>query len=214
MHSLKINHLTEILKSSELSVEYDFDLEVNKGFLKGKGEDLLKEVFECLGGSGGIPLLDRLKFDFKINRYLFIYDDAVHFNRYRLHTLKTAIYLTFAFSWAESYKRLCRNYEKDCLKAGLQERIWQGPPIADRVFGRSELAGDLSGNGASGWKLNAYNDAQYDLTSRLHGYKLIRIPMYENLMIGGSLKRIDELLLRPTEENSKAILSWLNRKTR
>ncbi|WP_291787830.1 hypothetical protein [Cecembia sp.] len=212
MHSLKINHLAEILKLSELPIEQDFCLEINNRFIEGKGEDFLKELFECLGGRGNFPLLDRIKFDFKINRYVFIYDDAVHFNRYRLNSLKTSIYQTFAFPWADIYKRLCRNYEKECLKAGVQERIWKGPPIAGRIFGNSELAGDLSGNGASGWKLNAYNDAQYDLISRLHGYKLVRIPMYENLMIGGSLKRIDELLLRPTEDNSKAILSWLNRK--
>ncbi len=212
MHSLKIFHLNGILDASDLQVEADFSLDVNHSFLKGKGEALIKEVFEILGGSGKFPLLDNLRFDFKINRYVFIYDDAVHFNRYRLSTLKTSIYETFTFPWADSYKRLCRNYERDCLKVGLQERIWQGPPIAGRIFGKSEAAGDLSGNGASGWKLNAYNDAQYDLVSRLHGYKLIRIPMYENLMIGGSLKKIDELLLNPSDTSGQAIVAWLNRK--
>lgn len=86
------------------------------------------------------------------------------------------------------------------------------PPIAERIFGKSEAIGELTGNGSAGWKLNAYNDAQYDLLSRLHGYKLIRIPMYENLMIGGSLKKIDDLLLHPSESHRDAIVAWLNRK--
>ncbi|RZS97431.1 DUF7255 family protein [Cecembia calidifontis] len=212
MHLLKVNHLFEILKTSELELDVEFLLEVNPDYIKGKGEVLLHEVFETLGGKGERPLLERLKFDFKIHRHVFIYDDEVHFNRYRLATLKTGIYDTFSFSWLDTYKRLCRTYEKDCQKAGIQERIWFGPPIAEKVFGKSEEPGDLSGNGASGWKLNAYNDAQYDLLSRLHGYKLIRIPMYENLMIAGSLKKIDDLLLNPTDASKQAIINWIKRK--
>lgn len=212
MHQIKVKHLLEILLASELPVEADYHLEVNPAFLKGKGEKLLGTVFNGLGGNGIMPVLDRLKFDFKINRFVFVYDNAVHFNRYRLSTLKSDLYDTFSFPWVDSYKRLCRTFEKECIKVGLQDRIWNGPPIASRMFGKSEEMGDLSGNGASGWKLNAYNDAQYDLVSRLHGYKLVRIPEYENLMIGGSLKKIDDLLLNPKEENQKAILNWVSRK--
>ncbi|MGY6742407.1 MAG: DUF7255 family protein [Cecembia sp.] len=212
MHSLKISQLNDILTASEQPVDNDFLLEVNHGYLKGKGELLIQELFDQLGGKGKPPLLDKLKFDFKINRFLFLYDNEVHFNRFRLSTLKTNIYTTFSFPWVESYKRLCRNFERECLKSGSQERIWFGPPLAGRIFGKSEAIGDLSGNGAAGWKLNAYNDAQYDLLSRLHGYKLVRIPIYENLMIGGSLKKIDDLLLQPTEANRHAIIAWFSRK--
>jgi hypothetical protein len=212
MHQIKVQHLINIVKASDLPIDIEFNLEVNPTFLKGKGETLLKSVFDELGGKGNMPVLEHLKFDFKINRYLFIYDDAVHFNRYRLSTLKSELYTVFSFPWVDSYKRLCRTFEKECIKSGLQDRIWNGPPIASRIYGKSEDPGDLSGNGSSGWKLNAYNDVQYDLISRLHGYKLIRIPEYENLMIGGSLKKIDDLLLNPKEENQKAILNWVSRK--
>jgi hypothetical protein len=212
MHQIKVQHLLDILHRSELPVDVEFHLEVNFSYLTGKGETLLNAVFEELRGSGKMPILEHLKFDFKINRFLFVYDDAVHFNKYRLSTLKTDLYSTFTFPWVDSYKRLCRTFEKECIKAGLQDRIWNGPPIASRIFGKSEEAGNLSGNGSSGWKLNAYNDAQYDLISRLHGFKLIRIPEYENIMIGGSLKKIDDLLLNPKEEYQKAILNWVTRK--
>jgi hypothetical protein len=212
MHQIKVQHILNILKASDLPIDIEFNLEVNSSFLKGKGETLLKSIFEELKGKGNMPVLEHLKFDFKINRYLFVYDDAVHFNRYRLSTLKSELYTVFSFPWVDSYKRLCRTFEKECIKSGLQDRIWNGPPIASRIYGKSEDPGDLSGNGSSGWKLNAYNDVQYDLISRLHGYKLIRIPEYENLMIGGSLKKIDDLLLNPKEENQKAILNWVSRK--
>lgn len=212
MHSLKVNNLIQILREATVDLEEFFLIKVNNEFLKGKGEALLAEAFASLGGKGQPILLDNLKFDFKINRFLFLYDDEVHFNRYRLTTLKTDIYGVFSFYWSEAYKRQCRTFEKECLKVGLQERIWNGPPIAAKVFGIGEEVGELTGNGSPGWKLNAYNDAQYDLLSRLHGYKLIRISVYENIMTGGSLKQIDGLLLNPKEDNQKAITNWLLRK--
>jgi len=212
MHHLKVNYLLEIIKSTDLPVETDFTLDVNHHYLKGKGEELLDEVFLDLGGKGATPLLERLKFDFKINRFVFIYDDEVHFNRYRLISLKCSIYDAFSFPWRDAYLRLCRNFERECQKAGSQERIWNGPPLASKVFGKSGDYGDLNGSGSSGWKLNAYNDAQYDLLSRLHGYRLIRIPMYENLMIGGSLRKIDDLLIRPAESFELGIKNWFQRK--
>lgn len=212
MHHLKVENLYRILKDSDIQVEFNQHLEVNLSYLRGKGESLLNGVLSDLEGTGKIPVLERLKFDFKVNRFVFIYDDEVHFNRYRLTTLKSSIYEVFTFPWIDAYIRLSRTYEKECLKTGLQERVWNGPPLAGKLFGKSEAPGDLSGNGSAGWKLNAYNDAQYDLISRLHGLKLIRIPLYENLMIGGSLKKIDDLLLHPKEEQQQGIINWFSRK--
>ena len=106
MHQIKVQHLLEILQASEFPVEENFQLEVNSSYLIGKGENLLKKVFVELGGKGNLPSLEHLKFDFKINRYVFVYDDAIHFNRYRLSTLKSDLFLTFSFLWLESYKSL------------------------------------------------------------------------------------------------------------
>lgn len=212
MHSIKIKALLNILDSGEVPFELAFSLPVNKRLMDAKAEQLLLEAYQVLGGIGEPVYLPQLKFDFKIGRFLFLYDEESHFNRYRLKTFSTEIYQTFTFSWVDAYKRLCRTYERDCLKVGMQERVWEGPPIAKRCFGDPEEAGDLTGNGATGWKLNAYNDAQYDLITRLSGYKMVRLPMYENLMVSGSLKSINQLLLSPKETYYPAIINWINRK--
>ncbi|MEX2594254.1 MAG: hypothetical protein WD426_15890 [Anditalea sp.] len=212
MHHLKVKALLNALETAEIPAEEEFVLAVNNKLLDKKADNLLKEVYEVLGGIGEPVHLTQLKFDFKIDRFLFLYDGENHFNRYRLNTFKMDIYQLFTFIWVDAYRRLCRTYERDCLKAGTQERIWEGPPLALRCFGKPGEAGDLSGNGASGWKLNAYNDVQYDMISRLSGYKIIRLPMYENIMISGSLKRIDRLLAKPQEETNIAIVNWLKRK--
>ena len=218
MHQLKVNNLIKILSEGEgpdqkgYQIEEHCEVPIKSNFLQGKEKDLLEEVFRELGGLGAPVILDKLTFDFKINGFLFLLDDEVHFNRYRLSTLKTNIYSTFSFEWIEVYKRLCRTYERESLKAGLSERIWKGPPVAEKVFGKCEVPGDLSGNGSAGWKLNAYNDAQYDLISRLQGYKLIRISVFENILVGGSLKKINDLLLNPKPQQYPAIFNWLLRK--
>lgn len=204
--------LDQVLKEGGAEYDWQVEIEVNPKFLDSKGKVWLKEIFEDLGGKGSFPLLEKLKFDFKIGRHLIIWDEELHFNRYRLATFRSEMYSEWTFPFSEGHKRLCRTYEKECLKAGMQQRIWNGPPVAKTVFGEASESGDFSGNGAIGWKLLAYNDAQYDLQTRLHGYKLIRLSPYETLMTGGSLKRLDQLLANPKEEQRAVLYNWLARK--
>lgn len=212
MDNLITRQLNLILKEGEAEFERDFDLEINSTFLDQKGKNWLEEVYSDLGGNGKLILLEKLKIDFKINRNLLLYDDELHFNRYRLSTLKSDLYSDLNFPFAEAYKRLCRTFEKECLKVGYPDRIWNGSPIAKQCFGKPSEQGDFSGNGPTGWKLLAYNDMQYDLQTRIHGYKLIRLNPYETIMTGGSLKRLDQLLINPKEEQRKVIFNWLLRK--
>ena len=212
MHQQKIDQLVNALEEIEIRCETAINIPFKRNLIGGKGEELLSEGYNDLKGTGDFPLLNQLKLDFKFGKFLFLFDDANHFNRYRLKTLKADVYETFSFSWHGSYLRMCRTFERECLLSGAQDRVWNGPPIASKCFGKSEIPPDLSGNGAAGWKLNAYNDLQYDLVSRLLGYRLIRIPAYENLMIGGKLQRIDKLLLRPNKETLKSVGTWLARK--
>lgn len=212
MEHLMTRQLDLILKDGGAEYDWQFELDANPNFLDEKGKSWLKEIFEDLGGKGSFPLLEKFKFDFKIGRHLILWDDELHFNRYRLVTFRSEMYSAWTFPFAEAHKRLCRTFEKECLKVGLQQRIWNGPPIAKTCFGQAEESGDFSGNGASGWKMLAYNDGQYDLQTRIHGYKLIRLSPYETIMTGGSLKQLDQLLINPKEEQRAMLYNWLLRK--
>lgn len=202
----------EALDVAERKYEVDFHVPANPALLKGKGEELLKEAYAALHGQGEFPVLKRLKVPLKVGQHLLIYDDNKHFNRYRHITLKSELYRVFQFPWYLGYLRMCRSHERECLLSGLQERVWMGPPLASNCFGVAEEPGELTGNGSPGWKLTAYNDMQYDLISRLQGYRILRIPAYENLMIAGRLQRIDKLLLQPNEATLHAVGAWLLRK--
>jgi hypothetical protein len=212
MDHLMTRQLDRILREGGAEYEWQFELEVVPKFLDSKGKSWLQAVLEDLDGMGTLPLLDKLKFDFKLGRQLVVWDDELHFNRYRLSTFRSEMYSEWTFPFSESHKRLCRTFEKECLKAGMQQRIWSGPPVAKSIFGTASEPGDFSENGSTGWKLLAYNDAQYDLQTRLHGYKLIRLSPYETIMTGGSLKRLDQLLVNPKEEQLPMLFNWLMRK--
>lgn len=212
MNHLMTRQLDLILREGGADYDWQFELEVVPKFLDLKAKSWLNGTFEELGGKGTLPLLDKLKFDFKLGRFLFVWDDELHFNRYRLSTFRSLMYSEWTFPFSESHKRLCRTYEKECLKAGMQQRVWSGPPVAQNIFGAASEPGDFSENGAIGWKLLAYNDAQYDLQTRLHGYKLLRLSPFETLMTGGSLKRLDQLLVNPKEDQRAMLFNWLMRK--
>lgn len=204
--------LDRILKEGGAEYDWQPELELNPKFLDSKGKAWLREIVDDLGGNDRLPLMEKLRFDFKLGRNLICWDDELHFNRYRLQTFRSEMYSEWTFSFVEGHKRLSRTYERDCLKAGMQQRIWNGPPVAKTIFGEASDLGDLTGNGAIGWKLTAYNDSQYDLQTRIHGYKLCRLSPYETLMTGGSLKRLDQLLVNPSEEQRTMLFNWLKRK--
>jgi hypothetical protein len=212
MEHLMTRQLDFILKEGGAEYDWQTEIEVVPKYLDSKGKNWLKEILDDLGGNGSLPLLEKLKVDFKIGRHLIIWDDEVHFNRYRLSSLRSELYAEMNFSFTEAYKRLCRTYEKEALKSGFQTRIWNGPPMAKNLFGQASEPGEFIGNGATGWKLQAYNDAQYDIQTRIHGYKLVRLSPFETLMTGGSLKRLDQLLVNPKEEQRAILYQWLTRK--
>src|SRR5690606_24477618 len=106
MHPIKVKALLNAMRAAELDFEEDYILQVNQKLLDQKAVNLLRENYQILGGAGEPIYLPQLKFDFKIDRFLFLYDSEHHFNRYRLGSFKTGIYQLFTFSWLDSYKRL------------------------------------------------------------------------------------------------------------
>ena len=81
MHHLKINNLLEALEDKGMNLEREFVFPADKNVLDQKAYQLLGEVYGLLGGVDSPVYLSKLKFDFKIDRFLFLYDGETHFNR-------------------------------------------------------------------------------------------------------------------------------------
>jgi hypothetical protein len=212
MEHLMTRQLDLILKEGGASYDWKVDFEVQPQYLDSRSKGWLAGVMDELGGKGSFPLFDKVPVNFKIGRTIILWDEELAFNRYRGITFKSEMYEEFQFTFSEGHKRLCRTYEKEALKVGTQQRMWEGSPLATRIFGKPSEPGDFHGVGATGWKLLAYNHMQVDLLSRIHGYKLIRLSPYETIMTGGSLKRLDQLLINPKEEQRSMLFGWLMRK--
>jgi hypothetical protein len=212
MEHLMTRQLDLILKEGGASYDWKVDFEVQPQYLDSRSKGWLAGVMDELGGKGSFPLFDKVPVNFKIGRTIILWDEELAFNRYRGITFKSEMYEEFQFTFSEGHKRLCRTYEKEALKVGTQQRMWAGSPLATRIFGKPSEPGDFHGVGATGWKLLAYNHMQVDLLSRIHGYKLIRLSPYETIMTGGSLKRLDQLLINPKEEQRSMLFGWLMRK--
>jgi hypothetical protein len=212
MEHLMTRQLDLILQEGGAIYDWQVDFEVQPRYLDARSKSWLSTVLEDLGGKGTFPLFEKVPVDFKFGRTLILWDEELVFNRYRGISFKSELYEEFQFTFLEGHKRLCRTYEKEALKAGMQQRIWEGSPLATRLFGQPSEPGDFHGVGATGWKLLAYNHLQVDLLTRIHGHKLIRLSPYETIMTGGSLKRLDQLLINPKEEQRSMLFAWLMRK--
>jgi hypothetical protein len=212
MEHLMTRQLDLILREGGATYDWQVDFEVRPRYLDARTKSWLSAALEDLGGTGPFPLFEKVPVDFKFGRTVLIWDEEVNFNRYRGISFRSPMYDEFQFAFFEGHKRLCRTFEKEALKAGMPQRIWEGPPLAIRIFGTPSDPGDFYGVGATGWKLSAYNHMQVDLLTRIHGYKLIRLSPYETIMTGGSLKRLDQLLINPKEEQRSMLYGWLMRK--
>jgi hypothetical protein len=98
----------------------------------------------------------------------------------------------------------------ECLKAGTSNPSWTNDE-AERHFGTSQNNGDLGLNGSSGWKLTAFKDFTIDLIARQRKIRLLRISVWDDLMINQRLKKLNELLMSPGK-TTDLILKIIERK--
>lgn len=168
------------------------------------------EVYEDLGGKTALPPFEARPFDLEFMTKVVLFDDEPWFNRYRMITLRSEIYEKSKLP-VQTYRKWCRNEEKECLKGGLSPNVWTNRE-AESYFGKSEDPGDFGLNGSAGWKLKAWKDYLADISGKLGHYEVVRIPIYEEIMIEGKLKRFKDFLLYRKPEDEKYIASFMRRK--
>jgi hypothetical protein len=95
--------------------------------------------------------------------------------------------------------RYCRQYESECLKAGLRDGLWTFPE-AEEHFGEASDPGDFFGNGAPAWKYRAFTEHITDIMSLYAGTPVIRYSVYDNLMIDGKVLQVRDLLMTSSDE--------------
>lgn len=144
--------------------------------------DRLLDIFAQLGGLPAYQAaLTPRGWDMKADGVLVEFDEDLHFNRYRSHSLTTP--WDSQLPWFVAYRSYAVDKEDMCLKAGKYKGKWASPS-SNRMFGGSDPEGVLGELGPSRWKQRAIYDAIKDAYALYTpGVSLARVSIHDE--IGG-----------------------------
>ncbi len=172
---------------------------------------LLEDVYKELGGLGDkIPFTNEHP-ELSYNGLIIELDEELQFNRYRAITLRSPLYDVMPWFPAANYKLYCRRYESECTKAGLAFGKWSSPS-AETFFGKSSEGGEFFGNGSAEWKLKAFTAFVNDFTPLCRKEKLLRLSIYDELLLSGSRISLGKILLSPKKEHVPGFLKFMERR--
>lgn len=209
--SIRVQNLHKILLSKFLPVE-EINRKLNTSELLGSFEKkTFLETYESLGGLIDYPEIQFTVPFMEFGRFSVLLDEPIHFNRYRSKTLRSSFYERMTSFPLMRYRTYSRKYEVECLKVGMSNPHWTNLE-AEKHFGPSQQNGDLGLSGSAGWKLNALKDFTIDLIARQRKIRLVRISVWDDLMVNKNLKKFNEILMSPGTSESDLILKYVERK--
>jgi hypothetical protein len=152
----------------------------------------IEHVYQKLGGIlPSIPL--KLSYwDTEFDGIAVELDEESHFNRYRTDTLKSTIDQRLPRFPLDAYQRYCSEHEDSCLRRSYG-KYWTSPSC-EKQFGPASPLKDLNGNGSPRWKQRAFYDFVKDLSPLLIGVKVVRVALWDVLMIAERAKPVGEML--------------------
>lgn len=172
----------------------------------------LREAYLTLGGNPAFAIPYSLpQFSLEFEQFAVILDEEESFNRYRAITLKAPFYSNQNFFSLENYKRYCRQFEGECLKAARSLNKWTDRE-SEKYFGASEAPGDLALQGSARWKYNAFTNLLQDATAAAGKFKLIRLSIYDNLMVNNQIIKLNNLLTSRNPSNEKYLFNFFQRR--
>jgi hypothetical protein len=208
----KLEYLLEILERNQYRhLKHSAPVLKEESFLKSEFFYEAREIFSSLGGVASDLPYHPAEWDLEFENFVVKLDEEKSFNRYRANTLRSSFYSNVHFFNLENYKRYCRQFEGECLKAARSRNFWSDTE-SEMFFGRSEEPGELSLKGSSKWKMRAFADYLEDIQSKISKINLIRVCIYDNLMINSKLIKLDQLLMSRNPGNEKYILNYLLRR--
>jgi hypothetical protein len=207
----KIDYLLEILEKNQYRhLKGSFQSVKEETFRKSNIYHDAKTIYFELGGINTEVPWKYAVWDLEFENFAIKLDQEASFNRYRSATLKSALYSDFNFFSLENYKRYCRQFESECLKSARNSAMWTDKE-SERLFGNSQEPGELALKGSAKWKQRAFYEYLEDAQAALSKIKLIRISIYDNLMVNNKIIKLDSLLISRNPINEKYLLNFLLR---
>lgn len=166
----------------------------------GLGE-IVDRVYRELGGRRERPRIAPGPWDITANETAIELDEERHFNRYRLVTLNSPVYLKLSGLDVALYREYCRRYEAQCLQSAGHGGYWSNKSC-EREFGPPSPNGNLSGRGAPRWKQRAFYDFIKDLAPIALGVRVARVSVWDTIKVRETYRvweALDRLARTPTE---------------
>jgi len=209
--SIRVQNLHKILLSKFLPSDEQKKEFSTKDLLESFDKKRMLEVYHALGGLADYPEMIFSIPILEFGRFSVLLDEAIHFNKYRTKTLRSDFYESITSFPLMKYRGYCRKYEVECLKAGTSYPFWSND-LAEKHFGSSQPSGDLGLQGSSGWKMTAFKDFSIDVYARQNKMRLVRISVWDDIMINMKLKKLNELLMSPGKAEFEKILKYVEAK--
>lgn len=209
--SIREANLHKILLSKFIPAQ-ELDHSFTSWELQGSfSEKTCLETYHTLDGKADFPEIKWNVPFMEFGRFCVLLDESIHFNRYRAKTLRSSFYENLTSFPVMKYRTYSRKYEVECLKSGASNPAWTNPE-AELHFGASQINGDLGLSGSAGWKLTAFKDFATDMIARKRKIRLVRISVWDDLMVQKKLKKFNELLMSPDNQAAEQILKYVERK--
>lgn len=194
----------EILKEIALKKFTDFkhDKLTIKELENSNLVDIVSDTYKKLGGQLDILPINYGPWDISTKDFIIELDEERHFNRYRLETLSSGYYANHRTFSVNDYKEFCKDFEINCLSAASWGKNWKNEST-EKMFLKSNVDGNLSGNGSSRWRQRAYYDFIKDITSSIKSIPILRVSIYDKFRG----RTIDSIL---RNNDSKAINDFLD----
>ena len=183
-----------------------------KDVLDSEYNDDVDYIYRKLGGMlKEIPLGIR-KWDMEINGIAVELDEERHFNRYREITLNSKVYTFLPCFPLHEYRECCKLYEPNCLKSASYGGYWTNASC-EKQFGSASKPGKLDGNGAPRWKQRAFYDFVKDLAPLIIGVPLVRISIWDKVLLNDSAIVVKEILEMANIEAAAVLLKLFSDRT-
>jgi hypothetical protein len=209
--SVRTQNLRKVLYSKYLPLDEFVKTVKADQLVKGLHRVEVEDVYRQLGGQGNWKDLTVPAFPLRFLKFSAVLDEHRQFNHYRLRTLRSTFYERTAYFPLEKYRHYCSKYESECLKAGVNRTYWTNP-LSEQHFGASQLPGDLGLSGSSGWKLQAFLDFLQDVYAFQKKERLLRLSVWDEVMVEKQLMRLNEMLLHPDKRDAHVLLQYLERR--
>ncbi|GAA5041207.1 hypothetical protein GCM10011506_42680 [Marivirga lumbricoides] len=202
----------QYLEDAEIRNEiHTYLIDVDK--LTQHSRELIREAIEEMEGIQADFHSLKISFNtiylFEQDKHL-VYEPDYLFNRYRMITLRSALYNKFQPLDVQKVRNYCRTKEGEALKSGLKDDIWSYSS-GEKVFGVSEQPGDFTGKGSSGWKFLALSQLMADCFFYEKGIFLRRITPYDNLMFEGKIIQIGQPLKLKNVQYKRPLINFIAR---